>query len=43
MITVGITGSLASGKSTATRYLKKYYPVFNADLAVKNLYKKNSF
>ena len=43
MITVGITGSLASGKSTATRYLKKYYPVFSADLTVKNLYKKKFF
>ena len=43
MIKIGITGSLASGKSTATKYLKKSYSIFNADLVVKNLYKKKFY
>ncbi len=43
MIRIGITGSLASGKSTVTKYLKKKYPIFSADLIVKNLYKKKFY
>ena len=35
---IGITGSLASGKSTATKILGKKGPVFNADKIVKKLY-----
>mgnify|MGYP001206005434 CR=1 FL=1 len=35
---IGITGSLASGKSTATKILGKKGPVFNADKTVKKLY-----
>ena len=41
---IGITGSLASGKSTVTKLLaKEKFPTFNADLEVKNLYKNKSF
>ena len=41
---VGITGSLASGKSTASKLLSKGKgPLFSADNSVQNLYKKNSF
>ncbi len=41
---IGITGSLASGKTTASRILaKKYGPLFSADKAVKELYKNISF
>ena len=37
----GITGSLASGKSTASKILSANKgPLFSADLVVKNLYKK---
>ena len=44
MIKIGITGSLASGKSTVARLISKgRYPVFNADAAVAHLYKKNFF
>ena len=40
---IGITGSLASGKTTASRILaKKNGPLFSADDVVK-LYDKNSF
>ena len=40
---IGITGSLASGKSTVTKLLaKEKFPTFNADLEVKNLYKNKS-
>ena len=39
MIKIGITGSLASGKTTASRYLsKKHGPLFSADKVVKALY-----
>ncbi len=44
MIKVGITGSLASGKTTASKILSsKRGPLFSADLAVKELYNKSSF
>ena len=39
---IGITGSLASGKTTASKILSaKYGPLFSADDAVKKLYKKS--
>ena len=38
---IGITGSIASGKSTASKILSiKRGPLFSADLAVKKLYSK---
>ncbi len=41
---IGITGSLASGKSTASRILSyRKGPLFSADKAVKKLYAKKSF
>ena len=41
MIKIGITGSLASGKSTVAEIIsEKKYPIFNADSIVKRLYKK---
>ena len=41
---IGITGSLASGKTTVTKLIaKEKSPIFNADLIVKNLYKNKSF
>ena len=44
MIKIGITGSLASGKSTASKFLSgKRGPLFSADYAVKELYKNSSF
>ena len=44
MIKIGITGSLASGKSTASKYLSsKYGLLFSADSAVEELYKSSSF
>ena len=44
MIKIGITGSLASGKTTASKILKhKRGPLFSADKAVKELYKNNNF
>ena len=44
MIKIGITGSLASGKSTASKLLaSKRGPLFSADNAVKELYKNSSF
>ena len=44
MIKVGITGSLASGKTTASKILSSGHgPLFSADDAVKDLYKKKSF
>ena len=40
MIKIGITGSLASGKTTASKMLSfKKGPLFSADKAVKELYK----
>ena len=44
MIKIGITGSLASGKSTASKFLSgKRGPLFSADNAVKELYGSSSF
>ena len=44
MIKIGITGSLASGKTTASKILSfKRGPLFSADLVVKRLYKKQFF
>ena len=44
MIKVGITGSLASGKTTASKILSVGRgPLFSADAVVKKLYSKNSF
>ena len=44
MIKIGITGSLASGKTTASKILKhERGPLFSADMAVKELYENNNF
>ncbi len=44
MIKIGITGSLASGKTTASKILSsKRGPLFSADKAVKELYKNKNF
>ena len=44
MIKIGITGSLASGKTTASKILSnKYGPLFNADRVVKKIYKNRKF
>ena len=44
MIKIGITGSIASGKTTAARiFAGKKYPLFNADKEVKDLYNKKDF
>ena len=44
MIKIGITGSLASGKTTASKILSfRRGPLFSADKAVKELYKNKSF
>ena len=44
MIKIGITGSLASGKSTASKIIStKRGPLFSADQAVKELYKNKNF
>ena len=44
MMKVGITGSLASGKTTASKILSAGRgPLFSADVVVKKLYAKNSF
>ena len=44
MIKIGITGSLASGKTTASKILSsKRGPIFSADKAVKELYKNKNF
>ena len=40
---IGITGSLASGKSTASKFFKKKGPVFSADSIVKKLYSQKKF
>ena len=44
MIKIGITGGIASGKSTATKYLnkKKYVFIFNADKESKSHLKSSS-
>ena len=44
MIKVGITGSLASGKTTASKFLSsRRGPLFSADAVVKKIYKNNAF
>ncbi len=44
MIKIGITGSLASGKTTASKILSsRRGPLFSADKAVKELYKTKYF
>tara|TARA_B100000963_G_scaffold295384_1_gene266268 strand:+ start:3604 stop:4170 length:567 start_codon:yes stop_codon:yes gene_type:complete len=44
MIKIGITGSLASGKTTASKILSnKRGPLFSADVAVKELYMNKNF
>ncbi len=44
MIKIGITGSLASGKTTASKILSdRLGPLFSADIAVSELYKNKSF
>ncbi len=44
MIKIGITGSLASGKTTASKILSsKRGPLFSADKEVKELYKNKHF
>ena len=44
MIKIGITGSLASGKSTVAKMISSgKYPLYNADIAVKKIYQTNIF
>ena len=44
MIIIGVTGSIASGKSTVAKFIaKKKYPLFNADKIVLDLYKDKKF
>ena len=44
MIKIGITGSIASGKTTASKILsRKRGPLFSADKEVKKLYKNKKF
>ena len=44
MMKIGITGSLASGKTTASKILSlKKGPLFSADKAVKKLYQNKKF
>ena len=41
MIKIGITGSMASGKSTVAKLMSRgKYPIFNADKIVGDIYKK---
>jgi dephospho-CoA kinase len=41
---IGITGSIASGKTTVAHLMAgKRYPLFSADIIVSNLYKKKNF
>ena len=41
---IGITGSIASGKTTAVQLMAgKKYPFFSADKIVSNLYKNKNF
>ena len=43
MIKIGITGSIASGKTTASKIISnKKGPLFSADKVVKELYKKKN-
>ena len=44
MIKIGLTGSLASGKTTASKIISKGRgPLFSADKEVKKLYMQKSF
>ena len=44
MTVIGITGSIASGKSTVAKIIaKKTHPLFSADKVVADLYKKKTF
>ena len=44
MITIGITGSISSGKTTVAQFIaEKKYPLFSADKVVSDLYKNNKF
>ena len=44
MIKIGVTGLVASGKTTVTNILSKgIYPIFNADKEVSKIYKNKSF
>ena len=44
MIKIGLTGSIASGKTTASKIISnRRGPLFSADKIVKKLYSKNSF
>ena len=44
MIKIGITGSLASGKSTVAKIISaSKYPLFDADKAVNKIYQTNTF
>ena len=44
MTIIGITGSIASGKSTVAKLMaRKKYPLFSADKIVINLYKNKKF
>ena len=44
MIKIGITGSLASGKSTVAKIISaKKYPLFDADKTVRKIYQTNIF
>ena len=44
MIKIGITGSLASGKSTVAKIISSgKYPLYNADRAVQKIYQTNNF
>ena len=44
MIKIGITGSLSSGKTTASKILSnKHGPLFSADKVVNQLYKNDAF
>ena len=44
MLKIGITGSLASGKSTVAKIISfKKYPLFDADKAVKKIYQTKNF
>ena len=44
MIKIGITGSLASGKTTVAKIISSNkYPLFDADKSVKKIYQSNVF
>ena len=44
MIKIGVTGSIASGKTTVARMLsRRKYPLFDADREVAKIYKKKTY